>query len=396
VLYEKKGAGYKQYLMDIVQELGLEKNVIFTGFRDDVPDIMREIDVFVIASKTPDPCPTSLLQAMASGPAVIATDFGGPAEIIQDGIDGLLYAACDYHELAEKMLYLIENREKRDMLAEQAQKKIKIKFNYRDYLHEVKKIIDEVIAVNDIYSSGEYAQNNPSWHKEDAKWKAEKINQLLSNDFLSQFTKGIDIIDIGCGTGEVLKLVSGHLKKKNISVNPIGYDLSADIIQKAMENFPLGSFKCAGFEKGSYFKKQGLSSIAMLIDILEHMQDPAVLLKNIKESFDYALCHLPLEDNFEVNIRGKKDQFTKVVGHVHFYNKKTALKLFKDCGFKVKDLIYTCSDVSADYILKSLPRRFIAQPLRKVFFKCFPQFTASVLGNCSLMVLLEPKTESKD
>ena len=85
VLYDNKGKQYKQFLMDMVQEFGLAKNVIFTGFRQDVPEIMREIDIFVIASKTPDPCPTSLLQAMASGPAVIATNFGGPAEIIEDG-----------------------------------------------------------------------------------------------------------------------------------------------------------------------------------------------------------------------------------------------------------------------------------------------------------------------
>ena len=107
----------------------------------------------------------------------------------------------------------------------------------------------------------------------------------------------------------------------------------------------------------------------------------------------YVVCHLPLEDNLEVNIRGKKSHFTDTVGHINFYNKKSALQLFKDCGFNVRKMVYTCSDVSADYKLKSLPRRLIAQPLRKVFFRCFPRFTASVLGNCSLMVLLEPDSK---
>ncbi|MCG2712072.1 MAG: glycosyltransferase family 4 protein [Candidatus Omnitrophica bacterium] len=145
VLYDKKGESYKQYLMDMVQELGLERNVIFTGFRNDVPDIMREIDIFVIASKQPDPCPTSLLQAMASGPAVIATNFGGPAEIIKEGIDGLLYTACDYHELAEKMLQLIENRDECLKLAANAQQKIKERFNYYEYLNKIKSIIEGVL-----------------------------------------------------------------------------------------------------------------------------------------------------------------------------------------------------------------------------------------------------------
>ncbi|MFH1093333.1 MAG: glycosyltransferase family 4 protein [Candidatus Omnitrophota bacterium] len=145
VLYEGKGQSYKQYLMDMVQELGLEKNVIFTGYRNDVPDIMRETDIFVIASKKPDPCPTSLLQAMASGPAVIATNFGGPAEIIKQGVDGLLYSACDYHELSEKMLQLMENNNERMKLAGNAQKKIKERFNHKDYLIKIKSIIEGVL-----------------------------------------------------------------------------------------------------------------------------------------------------------------------------------------------------------------------------------------------------------
>ncbi len=145
VLYDNKGKRYKQYLMDMVREFGLEKNVIFTGFRNDVPDIMREIDIFVIASKKPDPCPTSLLQAMASGTAVIATNFGGPAEIIKEGVDGLLYTACDYHELAEKMLQLIENSDKRTQFSEKALMKIKERFNSKDYLKKIKNIVESAL-----------------------------------------------------------------------------------------------------------------------------------------------------------------------------------------------------------------------------------------------------------
>ncbi|MFH1063148.1 MAG: glycosyltransferase [Candidatus Omnitrophota bacterium] len=392
VLYGGKQDSYKQYLMDMVEELGLEKNVIFTGFRNDVPDIMREIDIFVIASKKPDPCPTSLLQAMASGPAVIATNFGGPAEIIKQGVDGLLYTACDYHELAEKMLQLIENSEKRALLAVNAQKKIKEKFNYKDYLKKLKSVIESVIDIKDkdIYRSGGYARENPSWHKEDAKWKAEKIISLMRQDFLNKLTPGVDLIDIGCGTGEILKLVSGYLKEKNIEVNSVGYDISLEIIKEAKKNFPKGEFHSTLFDKNSYAPKQNRVSVALLIDILEHMEDPAAFLSAIREVCDYALCHLPLEDNFEVNVRGKKKHFTNTVGHINFYNKKSALELFKNCGFNIRNVDYTCSDVSADYKLKSLPRRLIAQPLRKIFFKFFPLLTANVLGNCSLMVLLEP------
>lgn len=397
VLHDGKGKRYKQYLLDMVQDFGLGKNIIFTGFRNDVPVIMREVDIFVLASKQPDPCPTSLLQAMASGPAVIATNFGGPAEIIKDGADGLLYSACDYHELSEKMLELIENSEKRKQLAASAQQKIKEHYNYNDYMSDIKNVIKHIFEEDDkdMYKSGEYALHNPTWHKEDAKWKADKIGKLIGDDFLNQFTSGLDVIDIGCGTGDILKLVTTDLKIKNIDVNPIGYDLSSDIINQAKSNFPQANFLPKSFNRNNY-KKQSGATLVFLIDILEHIQDPAQLLEEVRQSCDYAVCHIPLENNFEVNIRGKKKHFTNTVGHINFYDKNSALRLFEDCGFNVKKLIYTCSDVSAEYKLSSLPRRLIAQPLRKVFFRYFPQFTASVLGNCSLMVLLEPEGKIKD
>ncbi|MFH1093332.1 MAG: class I SAM-dependent methyltransferase [Candidatus Omnitrophota bacterium] len=244
-----------------------------------------------------------------------------------------------------------------------------------------------------MYNSGDYSLKNPSWHKEDAKWKAQKIIILMNDDFLKKLKPEVDLIDIGCGTAEILKRVFEYLKIKNIAVNPIGYDISSEIIGRAKDNFPQADFRCTYFDAKNYKENKNRISVALLIDILEHMEDPAAFLQKIREVCDYAICHLPLEDNFEVNIRGLKKHFTDTVGHLNFYNKNSALDLFNDCGFNIKNMILTCSDVSADYKLKSLPRRLIAQPLRKVFFKFFPQFTARFLGNCSLMVLLEPASK---
>ncbi len=390
-LYDEKGKKYKKYLEGLVKEAGLEKNVIFTGFRNDVPDIMRELDIFVIASKTPDPCPTSLLQAMASGPAPIATNFGGPAEIIKDNQDGLLYNACDYHQLAEKILWLIENKEKRLQIAKESQEKIKRHFNYKDYIVRLKEIIYDVLQNEDMYKSGEYLKNNPTWHREDAPWKVKKIIEILDEAFLQKLVPEVDIVDIGCGTGDILHGVCRYLKKENVKAVFSGFDLSDKVINSAKENFPEANFFCSGFDAKMLQGEKRGSRIALLIDILEHLEDPNELLGQIRRTCDYAVCHLPLEDNFEVNHRGLKDYFTKTVGHLHFYNKESAIDLFENNGFEVEKLIYTCSDVSADYKLKSLPRRLIAQPVRRLFFKISPDFTAKVLGNCSLMILIKPQ-----
>jgi glycosyltransferase involved in cell wall biosynthesis len=141
VLYDKKDRSYKKYLMKLVDNLKLNNSVIFTGYRKDIPEVMRALDIFILASRKPDPCPTSLIQAMASGTAVIATDFGGPAEIIKDSEDGLLYPPGNHTELAKKILFLLDNPVTRNAMASKASQKIKEAFNETGYLNRIKEII---------------------------------------------------------------------------------------------------------------------------------------------------------------------------------------------------------------------------------------------------------------
>ncbi len=142
VLYNRSGIRYKRHLFNLVRTLNIQHNVVFTGFRKDVANILRETDIFVLASRQPDPCPTSLLQAMASGASVIATNAGGPQEIIREGENGLLYTANKPEELAAKIICLLDNPDKKILLADNAVKSIRK--NYREdlYLPRLKAIID--------------------------------------------------------------------------------------------------------------------------------------------------------------------------------------------------------------------------------------------------------------
>jgi len=139
---DDKGQTYKKKLQTLVNRLQLGDKFIFTGFRDNIAAIMRSLDVLVITSKDPDPCPLTLLEAMGTGLAVIATNFGGPAEIINDGRDGLLYTARDYKGLADKILYLLENDEVRAKISQRAYSKIKKDFAQTDYIKKIKTIVD--------------------------------------------------------------------------------------------------------------------------------------------------------------------------------------------------------------------------------------------------------------
>ena len=95
----------EKILRSLVNDAGLGARVIFTGPRRDMPDVYAAMDIFVLASES-EACGRVVLEAMASGKPVIATDTGGTPEMISEGSEGLLFAPGDAAALAEKIRYL--------------------------------------------------------------------------------------------------------------------------------------------------------------------------------------------------------------------------------------------------------------------------------------------------
>jgi glycosyltransferase involved in cell wall biosynthesis len=91
---------YEKSLRAAVQNLGIAHQVDFRGFRTDVWAELATLDVLVHCSTTPEPFGQVLTEAMAAGVPVIASAAGGPLEIVQDGVNGLLCSIGDAEELA--------------------------------------------------------------------------------------------------------------------------------------------------------------------------------------------------------------------------------------------------------------------------------------------------------
>ncbi|HSG05730.1 MAG TPA: glycosyltransferase, partial [Nitrospiria bacterium] len=81
------------------KELGIEKNVIFTGFRKDVPRLLAAMDLVVLSSHL-EGLGTTLLDAMAMGKPVVGTRVGGIPEMIDEGVNGVLVPPKDPEALA--------------------------------------------------------------------------------------------------------------------------------------------------------------------------------------------------------------------------------------------------------------------------------------------------------
>jgi glycosyltransferase involved in cell wall biosynthesis len=95
--------------------LGLDDRVRFLGFREDVVDLLRAADLFVLSSYL-EGLGTSVLDAMAAGLPVVATRVGGVPEIVRDGETGLLVPPRDPEALAAAMARLAEEPALRERL----------------------------------------------------------------------------------------------------------------------------------------------------------------------------------------------------------------------------------------------------------------------------------------
>ena len=94
----------------LVKNQGRDKNVIFTGFRPDIPRVIAGLDFSLISSGKGEGLTGSLVESMAMAKPVISTDVGANAEFVRQRDTGLLVAPGRADQLAGAMLYLLRNR----------------------------------------------------------------------------------------------------------------------------------------------------------------------------------------------------------------------------------------------------------------------------------------------
>jgi glycosyltransferase involved in cell wall biosynthesis/GT2 family glycosyltransferase len=97
---------FERSLRALVEELGLGTRLSFAGFVEDVSGLLAECDVVVHTSVIPEPFGQVVIEGMAAGLPVIATDAGGPTEIITRNVDGLLVPPGDVDALVTAMQQL--------------------------------------------------------------------------------------------------------------------------------------------------------------------------------------------------------------------------------------------------------------------------------------------------
>ena len=102
---------YNGKLQKYVKQLGIQNNVIFTGWRSDIGAILYASDICV-ASSIHEGFGLNLVESMACGLPVVAFDNRGHREIVKDGFNGYLIPQGNIKMFAERVIYVIQNNYK--------------------------------------------------------------------------------------------------------------------------------------------------------------------------------------------------------------------------------------------------------------------------------------------
>ncbi len=138
------GAGPERArLEELVRALGLQDSVRFLGHRTDIPALMSLCSAVVNPSIAPEPFGRTIIEAMACGKPVIATAMGGPLEIIEDGVDGLLSAPTE-EGLAAALAKVLGDSGFAAGLGAAARKKAESRFDLKRQAAALEKIYSEL------------------------------------------------------------------------------------------------------------------------------------------------------------------------------------------------------------------------------------------------------------
>lgn len=125
--------------------LGLERKVLFTGFRTDVANILPELSVSVLPSLS-EGLPNTVLESMAAGVPVVCTRVGGTGEIITDGDNGLLVEPGDSAALACAIGEILDQPALGRRLGESGRARIERDFSERDAANRTEQLYLNLLA----------------------------------------------------------------------------------------------------------------------------------------------------------------------------------------------------------------------------------------------------------
>ncbi len=136
---------YVRALEDLIADLDLSDRVSFLGEREDVPELLSAVDVALVPSWE-EPFGRAVAEGMAMGVPVAATSVGGPPELIDDGVDGLLLPPREPGAWVDPLARLLEDESRREQMGQAALRRASATLGVRQHVESVLEVYREALG----------------------------------------------------------------------------------------------------------------------------------------------------------------------------------------------------------------------------------------------------------
>jgi ubiquinone/menaquinone biosynthesis C-methylase UbiE len=224
---------------------------------------------------------------------------------------------------------------------------------------------------NDYYEDGNNPEGDAYWRKIGAVPKVDNIVALCSA------CPHQSIIEIGAGEGSVLQ----ELSQRDFADDLYALDISESGIKKIQERQIDTLRECSVYDGYAipYGDKQ--FDVAILTHVVEHLENPRVLIHEASRVAKYLFVEVPLEDT----IRLPNDFVFDRVGHINKYTPRSIRYLLQSCGLKVLDQTVTIHSKEV-HIHPEGKSSLLNYEIKKYFLRFFPRLAVHLFTYNSALI----------
>lgn len=137
----------REDLESSMDTLGLQNDIIFTGFKKDVKAMLPALDMFILPSLT-EGTPMALLEAMSYGIPVVATSVGGIPLVINNRKNGLLVSPSNSSEIVNAAMELINDKHLREKVSKGAKNSVQERYNLKKWVRKIESFYLDLTEKN--------------------------------------------------------------------------------------------------------------------------------------------------------------------------------------------------------------------------------------------------------